>query len=142
MFSFEMEGSDGSSGVYWMRTLRLLFHIGSVECVMCHFSLSHEIDGFLYTGGALAVEKVGGRSRMFGMVALENYRCHKAWLHVYVLHLGYFLLKQGCQCYNTLLVRIRSVIGTCNLSSRGFALSLDRDFQVNCHVQLEPILNI
>ena len=57
-----MEGSDGSSGVYRIRTLRLFFHIGRVECVMCHSSLSHEMVGLLYPGGAAASEKVGGRS--------------------------------------------------------------------------------
>lgn len=61
MFSFDIEGDDGSKGVYWMRTLRLLFHIGSVECVTCHVSLSHSIVGFLCPAGASAVENVGGR---------------------------------------------------------------------------------
>lgn len=72
MFSFEIEGEDGSRGVYLMVTLRLLFHIGSVECVTCHVSLSHSMVGFLWSGDAGAVEKVGGRRAIDAMLILNN----------------------------------------------------------------------
>lgn len=96
VFSFGMEGFEGSRGVYWMRTLRLLFHIGSVECVMCHSSLSHGMLGLLYSGGALAREKVGGRSVMVDMScklfpATRSGRCVTIYIMVYGL------VKQACE---------------------------------------------
>jgi hypothetical protein len=68
VFSFGIEGDEGSRGVYLMRTLRLFFHIGSVECVTCHSSLNHCMVGFLYSVGAGAFEKVGGRNVMDAML--------------------------------------------------------------------------
>ena len=65
-----MDGDDGSRGVYRMRTFRLFFHIGRVECVTCHVSLSQGIDGLVKSDGALAGENVGGRS-VTGMVVSQ-----------------------------------------------------------------------
>ena len=50
-----------------MRTFRLFFHIGRVECVTCHVSLSQGIDGLGKSDGAFAGENVGGRS-VTGMI--------------------------------------------------------------------------
>jgi hypothetical protein len=43
--SSEIEGLEGGRGVYWIRTLRLLFHMGSVECVTCHVSVNQAMLG-------------------------------------------------------------------------------------------------
>lgn len=54
---------DGGNGVYCMRTLRFDFHIGNVECVTCHVSVSHCIDGGWKLACAFAGENVGGLSK-------------------------------------------------------------------------------
>jgi hypothetical protein len=59
-----IEAVEGGSGVYSIHTLRLLFHIGKLLCVTCHFSVIHCIVGEWYSVGASADEKVGGRTMM------------------------------------------------------------------------------
>jgi len=59
---------DGGRRVYLMRTLRLDFHIGRLECVTCQVSVSHSTVGRAKADGAVALEKVGGR--MMRLVAI------------------------------------------------------------------------
>lgn len=71
VWSFGMEGDDGSRGVYWIRTFRFPFHKGRVLCVTLQVSDSHGMDGSWKSAGALAGEKVGGR-RISDAIIVED----------------------------------------------------------------------
>jgi hypothetical protein len=55
-----------------IRTLRLDFHIGRVECVTCQVSVSQEIVGGAKFAGVVALENVGGRIAMFAIVFIDK----------------------------------------------------------------------
>ena len=58
-----VEGASAAweSGLYAIVTLRLDFHMGSVECVTCHVPKSQSMDGGVKVGDWIRWRVVGGR---------------------------------------------------------------------------------